>query len=150
MRHSFKSQHRIIMKVIILAALFVAQAAAFTVVTKEQVLSFYDECGEELQVSADRLAQFKAGQFEKDKLSTDQLFCVAQKMKTIDADGNIISNNLAEQLHVYNPDKTVEYLSGEVEKCNNSAIGENKARALKGFRCLRKAGLKTTYSELTQ
>lgn len=133
------------MKVFIILAICIASAFAYTAKTRDEVRGYYDNCGVEHSVEAERLAQFKAGTFEHDELSKHFLLCLAHKIGLIDEHDHIVEDHMVAQLKIYNPTKTSEELLGYIQKCNEDKTGKH---VLKAFSCMRKEGLKTTYSEL--
>lgn len=122
--------------------------ADFSPATREQVREFYDECANDLELSADRLGQFKAGDFEKDETSRSFSRCLMKKMNVVDESDSIIPRNLAQQLHVYNMDKSLEELSNAISRCSQVKKGSYSNRTKKTLSCLKKGGHKIYYTNL--
>jgi len=134
--------------VIAIVALCIAQAFAFTPATREEVRGYYGTCGTELNIPKERIDKFISGGLDQEEDSRKVIVCVAKKIGNLDASDNIVVDNLAKQLHVYNPDVSVADLTTKINTCNAGLEGAAVVRALKGLSCLKKAGLKTTYAEL--
>lgn len=127
---------------------FLIKVSSFNPATREEVRTFYDECGIDLELTTDRLDQFKAGEFEKDEISRSFSRCIMKKMKVVDENDSIIPRNLAQQLQMYNTDKTVDELAAAIGRCSQTKKGTYSNRTKKTLSCLKKSGNKIYYTNL--
>lgn len=120
------------------------QAAAdeFKVRTTDDLQVFRQECGKELNLTAERLEKFKKWEFADDEDTKCYIRCVFKKFPIFDDKTGPMVENLVKQLSHGN-DKTEEEIRTEVKKCVDAKKeDENECSwAFRGFACFKTANL---------
>ncbi|XP_063706291.1 general odorant-binding protein 99a-like [Culicoides brevitarsis] len=131
---------------LIFFSVLVLGKANFVAKTAEDVLKFDDECATELGEPADRLTEFKKGEFKEDRLSFCHVHCVAKKMGLFDDEKGTDAANMVKQLKSNN-DESEENMLKVVEDCIKSTDDKKEDKcvwAFTGFVCLGEQGLKAS------
>lgn len=94
------------------------------------------------------MVAFRSSVYQPNDKTDKFIVCFIQKADLVDAAGNIVVHNWAEQLHAVDPSTSVDELDGAVNRCNVPEPDSTSMHALKVWGCLIERGYKTVYAGL--